>query len=79
LQTAEKDPERPGSHLFLVDEIAGKPYYPSGWQSPISCVLSDDKRTMTMVFPQQSSKPNNKYASQHPVTLVFEKISDLSQ
>ena len=79
LMTSEKDTESPATHLFLVDEIPGRPYYPSGWQSPISCVLSDDKRTMTMVFPQQSSKRNNRYASQHPVTLVFEKISDLTQ
>ena len=79
LPTAEKDPEEPGTHLFLVDEIRGRPYYPSGWQSPISYSLSDDKKTMTMVFPQQSSKRNNKYAAQHPVTLVFEKISDLNQ
>ena len=75
--TAEKDSEDPGTHTFLVGEIPGRPYYPSGWQSPISYSLSDDKKTMTMVFPQQSSKRNNKYTAQHPVTLVFEKISDL--
>jgi hypothetical protein len=74
--TSDKDIESPSGHSFIVDDAHGKPYYPSGWQSPISYVLSDDKRTMTMVFPQQSPKRNNKFALQHPVTLVFEKPSD---
>jgi hypothetical protein len=76
LRTSDHDSESPGVHAFIVDDAPGKPYYPSGWQPPISYVLSDDKKTMTMVFPQQSSKRNNKYALQHPVTLVFEKLSD---
>jgi hypothetical protein len=75
--TSNKDPESPGGHSFIVDDASGKPYYPSGWQKPLSYSLSDDKRTMTMVFPQQSPKRNNKFASQHPVTLLFEKIGDL--
>lgn len=74
---SDKDPESPGGNRFIVDDAPGKPYYPSGWQGPISYSLSDDKRTMTMVFPQQSPKRNNKFASQHPVTLVFEKLGDL--
>jgi hypothetical protein len=77
LETSDNDSESPGGHTFVVDDVAGKQYYPFGWQPPISYLLSDDKRTMTMVFPQQSPKRNNKYASQHPVTLVFEKISDV--
>ena len=73
---SDKDPESPGGHNFIVDDAPGRPYYPSGWQPPVSYSLSDDKRTMTMLFPQQSPKRNNKFASQHPVTLVFEKVSD---
>jgi hypothetical protein len=73
---SDKDPESPGGHSFIVDDAPGRPYYPSGWQPPVSYSLSDDKRTMTMLFPQQSPKRNNKFASQHPVTLVFEKVSD---
>jgi|KBSMisStaDraftv2_1062788.scaffolds.fasta_scaffold01157_25 hypothetical protein len=76
LDTSDRDTESPGGHSFIVDDAPGKPYYPSGWQPPISYVLSDDKRTMTMVFPQQSPRRNNKFALQHPVTLVFEKVSD---
>jgi hypothetical protein len=76
LKTSDHDSESPGVHVFIVDDAPGKPYYPSGWQPPISYVLSEDKRRMTMVFPQQSPKRNNKYALQHPVTLVFEKLSD---
>jgi hypothetical protein len=74
--TSDKDPESPGGHTFIVDDASGRPYYPSGWQPPIYYMLSDDKRTMTMVFPQQSPKRNNRYALQHPVTLVFEKLGD---
>jgi hypothetical protein len=74
---SDKDPESPGGHSFIVDDAPGRPYYPSGWQPPVSYSLSDDKRTMTMLFPQQSPKRNNKFALQHPVTLVFEKVSDL--
>ena len=77
LENADHDPEDPGGLTFVVDDAPGRPYYPSGWQPPISYVLSDDKRTMTMLFPQQSPKRNNKFALQHPVTLVFEKVSDL--
>lgn len=73
---SDKDPESPGGNRFIVDDAPGKPCYPSGWQGPISYSLSDDKRTMTMVFPQQSPKRNNKFASQHPVTLVFGKLGD---
>ena len=76
LENADHDPEDPGGLTFVVDDAPGRPYYPSGWQPPISYVLSDDKRTMTMLFPQQSPKRNNKFALQHPVTLVFEKVSD---
>ena len=80
LPTSDHDPERPaGGYNFLVNEAPGKQRYPSGWQPPISYVLSDDKRTMTMVFPQQSPanrKDGIKYGSEHPVTLVFEKVSD---
>jgi hypothetical protein len=76
LRTSDHDSESPGVHAFIVDDAPGRPYYPSGWQPPISYVLSDDKRTMTMVFPLQSPKRNNKFALQHPVTLVFEKLSD---
>jgi hypothetical protein len=73
---SDKDPESPGGHSFIVDDAPGRPYYPSGWQPPVSYSLSDDKRTMTMLFAQQSPKRNNKFALQHPVTLVFEKVSD---
>ena len=76
LENADHDPEDPGGLTFVVDDAPGRPYYPSGWQPPISYVLCDDKRTMTMLFPQQSPKRNNKFALQHPVTLVFEKVSD---
>lgn len=76
LKTSDHDSESPGVHAFIVDDAPGKPYYPSGWQPPISYVLSEDKKRMTMVFPQQSPKRNNKYALQHPLTLVFEKLSD---
>jgi hypothetical protein len=77
LKTSDHDSESPGVHAFIVDDAPSKPYYPSGWQPPISYGLSEDKRRMTMVFPEQSPKRNNKYALQHPVTLVFEKLSDL--
>lgn len=73
---SNEDSESPGGNRFIVDDAPGKPYYPRGWQPPISYSLSDDKRTMTMLFPQQSPKRNNKFALQHPVTLVFEKVSD---
>jgi hypothetical protein len=81
LTTSSTDPEweRRGSLVFTVNVIPGQKLYPSGWQPPISYVLSDDKRTMTMVFPQQSPanrKDGIKYGSEHPVTLVFEKVSD---
>jgi hypothetical protein len=80
LPTSDHDPERPaGGYNFLVDEAPGKQRYPSGWQPPISYVLSDDKRTMTMVFPLQgpaNRKESIKYGLEHPVTLVFEKVSD---
>lgn len=73
---SDKDPESPGGLTFVVDDAPGKPYYPRGWQPPISYSLSDDKRTMTMLYPQQSPRRNNRFALQHPVTLVFEKVSD---
>ena len=80
LPSSNHDPERPaGGYNFIVDDVPGKQRCPSGWQPPISYVLSDDKRTMTMVFPQQSPvnrKGSIKFASEHPVTLVFERVSD---
>jgi hypothetical protein len=77
MPTSTNDPEG-ARHNFVVNEVAGKQRYPSGWQPPISCVLSDDKSTMTMVFQQQTPNPkrDSSYISQHPVTLTFEKISD---
>jgi hypothetical protein len=77
------DPNMRGT-LLDSGEIRWERYYPpgeqpSGWQPPISYVLSADKRTMTMVVPKQSppgQRDGAKYALQHPVTLVFEKISD---
>jgi hypothetical protein len=81
LPNSSTDPEweRRGALVFTVDEIPGKQRYPSGWQLPISYILSDDKRTMTMVFPLQgraNRKESIKYGLEHPVTLVFEKVSD---
>ena len=81
LPNSSTDPEweRRGALVFTVDVIPGQKRYPIGWQPPISYVLSDDKRTMIMVFPQQgpaNRKESIKYGLEHPVTLVFEKISD---
>ena len=81
LPNSSTDPEweRRGALVFTVDVIPGQKRYPIGWQPPISYVLSDDKRTMTMVFPQQgpaNRKESIKYGLEHPVTLVFEKITD---
>jgi hypothetical protein len=72
------DSEIPGGLYFEFNSIPGKPLYPSGWQPPIDYVLSPDKRTMTMKWPQQTAnvKKNADYISQHPVIWSFEKISD---
>jgi hypothetical protein len=72
------DPEDPGGRYFVVNGLPGKQLYPSGWQPPISYVLSDDKRTMTMTFSRQTPnmKRDSSYISEHPVTWTFEKISD---
>jgi len=79
LPTYDHDPQFAGGSTFAINPVPGKPYYPSGWQPPISYALSDNKRTMTMVFPQQApanQRNSIRYGSEHPVTLVFEKISD---
>ena len=72
------DPESPGGFYFEFNSIPGKALYPSGWQPPIDYVISPDKRTMTMKWPQQTAnvKKNADYVSQHPVIWTFEKISD---
>jgi hypothetical protein len=72
------DPDDPGGSYFTVNDAPGKPLYPSGWQPPIFYVLSDDKRTMTMRWPQQSPNPkrDSRFVLAHPVTWTFEKLSD---
>ena len=81
--TSEKDgksldPEDPGGRYFTVNDAPGKPLYPSAWQPPIFYVLSDDKKTMTMKWPQQTPNPkrDSRFISAHPVTWTFEKLSD---
>jgi len=78
MPTSNNDPEEPGGHSFVVNDAPGKQRYPSGWQAPSSYFVSEDKRTMTMEFPRQTPKPKRdaEFIAQHPVTLVFEKISD---
>lgn len=72
------DPETPGGRYFEFNSSPGKALYPSGWQPPIDYVISPDKKTMTMKWPQQTANMNKNadYVSQHPVIWSFEKISD---
>ena len=72
------DPESPGGRYFEYNSTPGKALYPSGWQPPIDYVISPDRRTMTMQWPQQTAnaQKNADYISQHPVIWTFEKISD---
>lgn len=72
------DPYLLGGENFIVNDDPGKQLYPSGWQPPIFYLLSDDKRTMTMKFPQQTPniKRDSGYVAEHPVTWTFEKASD---
>ena len=72
------DPEYPGGHYFVVNDAPGKRVYPSAWQPPTSYVMSDDKKTMTMKWSQQTPNPrrDSGYISAHPVTWTFEKLSD---
>jgi len=78
MATSDNDQETPGGLQFIVNDSPGKQRTPSGWQAPISYVLSDDKRTMTMEFRQQTANPKRdpNYILQHPVTLTFVKVSD---
>src|ERR1700723_234682 len=72
------DPESPGGMYFEFNSILGKALYPSGWQPPIDYVISPDRGTMRMTWPQQTAdvRKNADYISQHPVIWTFEKISD---
>ena len=72
------DPESPGGRYFEYNSTPGKGLYPSGWQQPTDYVLSPDRRTMTMQWPQQTAnvQKNADYISQHPVIWTFDKISD---
>ena len=80
LPTSRNDPESPGTQLFVVNDDPGKQRYPNGWQPPISYFLSEDKRTMTLKFTQQTPNPKRKWESnyilQHPAILTFVKVSD---
>ena len=73
----ELDLYQPATYKILVDPVPGNELFPSGWHAPTSYSLSDDKKTMTMVFPRQTGLRKRKtLGSEHPVTMVFEKISD---
>ena len=78
LPLSDKDPQLYGNYYPYKNNLNGEELYPSGWQSPITYKLSDDKKTITMVFPVQTStsKKSKKNAFENPVTVVFEKISD---
>ena len=78
LRTTKMDPYLLGGHNFIVNDVPGKQLYPSGWQPPVVYVRSDDKRTMTMKFSQQTPniKRDSGYVAEHPVTWTFEKVGD---
>jgi hypothetical protein len=65
-----------GSYVYQSGAFGGSTYYPSGWQPVISCQISEDKRTMTILIPSQYTSRNSKKPWQNPVTLVLTKISD---
>jgi hypothetical protein len=57
--------------------FGGSKYYPTEWQPVISCKVSGDKKTMTMLIPSQYNSKNSKEPWHNPVTLNFTKVSDL--
>jgi hypothetical protein len=54
----------------------GQTLYPSGFQPVISCEISSDKRTITIVRPSQDTDPASKYPMSDTYTYVFSKIGD---
>ncbi len=54
----------------------GDTLYPSGFQPVISCEISGDRRTMTMVIPSQDTDPKSKYPMSDTYTRVFSRIGD---
>jgi hypothetical protein len=65
-----------GYHTAYWGRKTGQVYYPNGWQPIISCEISADKTTMTMVIPSQDTDPNSKNPMSDTVTLHFTKIDD---
>jgi len=49
----------------------GTIFYPSGYVPVISCVVADNKQTMTMVIPSQDTNPESKNSMSDTVTLLF--------
>jgi len=73
-----------GSGSYLVNyhtavgwnSKTGTIFYPSGNVPVISCVVSNNKRTMTMVIPSQDPSPTSNNPTSDTVTVVYTKKGD---
>jgi hypothetical protein len=61
---------------FPSKNADGGSLYPSGWVTAISCVIADDKNTMTVSFPTAStSKESEMDSEKNPMVFILKKIS----
>jgi hypothetical protein len=71
-----------GSYLISYHTAIGwkiKPgttFYPSGFVPVISCVIDNDKQTMTMVIPSQDTSETSPNPMNDTVTLVYTKAGN---
>jgi hypothetical protein len=61
-------------HSVVWGLKAGDSYYPSGWVPVISCAVSADKRTITLVVPSQDTSASSKLPWSDAVTVTYSKI-----
>jgi len=62
---------------FPSKNADGGSLYPSGWVTAISCVIADDKNTMTVSFPTASSSKESEIDSEkNPMVFILTKIDD---
>jgi hypothetical protein len=54
----------------------GTIFYPSGNVPVISCVVGNNRRTMTMVIPSQDTSPTSNNPASDTVTVVYTKKGD---